>query len=168
MKLIILKKYTRYVFFLVILVNLYNCKPYFHYYEVREPGPSPISSHVTRNEIIEVQDTIIVKINGTVIFDEQPNPGMILKFMNTLTNKVYSSETDFYGNFNIILEEGIYKSFYDLEQQEKLELGSFTFKSGEVRILDFNLKTGCCGGEYVRKYVKKYRSLRHFEKTKTK
>ena len=53
---------------------------------------------MTRNELIAIQDTTIVRLNGTLLENKEPQFGAKLKFTNTLTKKTNSTETDFDGN----------------------------------------------------------------------
>lgn len=95
---------------------------------------------MNRNELIGIQDTTIIRINGTLLENKEPQFGTKIKFINTLTKKINLTETDFDGNYNVELNNGIYEIVANTKYERQTGLERFTFKSGEIRILDFNFE----------------------------
>ncbi len=141
MKFKLFKKYLIYTFLTGISFSLYNCGIFQKTYSYTScDSTETVVSNVIRKELTGIQDTTTVKINGTLLENKEPQFGTKLKFINILTKKIDSTETDFDGNYNIELNNGIYKIVANTEYNRQTNLGMFTFKSGELWILDFDFE----------------------------
>ena len=99
MKFEVFKKYLIHTFLIGISFSLYNCVIFQKTYSYTScDSTETVISNMTRNELIAIQDTTIVRLNGTLLENKEPQFGAKLKFTNTLTKKTNSTETDFDGN----------------------------------------------------------------------
>jgi len=165
MKFEVLKKYLIYTFLTGISFSLYNCGIFQKTYSYTScDSTETVISNLTRNELIGIQDTTIVKVNGTLLENKEPQFGTKLKFINILTKKIDSTETDFDGNYNIELNNGVYEIVANTKYERQTDLGKFTFKSGELRILDFDFDVTEMFVESVIEFKSKRDYKRYLEK----
>ena len=121
-----------------IIVGLLSCSSSKKTYSITDGNSEKIISYseVTKNTLIGIQDTTIVKISGIILENNEPIDNLKLNFTNTLTKKSHSTTTDFDGTYNIMIENGNYElGIY------KTKLVQLDFKSGEVKIVNIDIET---------------------------
>ncbi|MEW7289942.1 carboxypeptidase-like regulatory domain-containing protein [Aquimarina sp. 2304DJ70-9] len=154
-----------------LFVGLVSCSPIKKTYSVKEVKHEPYFwGEIKENNLTGIADTTIVSIHGNVSDFGSAAENIELNFINKNQNKTYKTITNFYGDFQLNIPNGIYKIQIEKSEFKTLEFDDLSFKPGELRELKVYTESGAeyVGYETIFKNKRAYKKYKkEYEKNNT-